>query len=152
MSLESRIPPPLVLLTFGAIMWFTTRPMQPLILPQPWRAVLILVPFVLGVLFAAPAIRAFIRAKTTINPVDITAASTLVKDGVFGVTRNPMYLGLSLVLLAWALYLARPLALLGPIMFALYITRFQIIPEERALRAKFGSDFEDYARRVRRWI
>ena len=152
MSLEARIPPPLALLTFGAIMWFTTRTMQPFIFPPPWRVVLILVPFVLGVLFAAPAIRAFVRAKTTINPVDITAASMLVKDGVFGVTRNPMYLGLSLVLLAWALYLARPLALLGPILFALYITRFQIIPEERALRVKFGSDFEDYARRVRRWI
>jgi protein-S-isoprenylcysteine O-methyltransferase Ste14 len=152
MSLEARIPPPLVLLIVGALMWISTRMLPAFIIPASWRVLVIALPFVLGALFAAPAIRAFGRAKTTINPVDINAASTLVKDGVFGVTRNPMYLGLSLVLLAWALFLARPLALLGPILFALYITRFQIIPEERALRAKFGSDFEDYARRVRRWI
>ena len=152
MSLETRIPPPLVLVVFGAFMWFTTRLTPAFIIPPPWRALLIAIPFILGVLFAAPAIRAFVRAKTTINPVDITAASTLIKDGVFRVTRNPMYLGLTFLLVAWTGYLARPLALLGPILFVLYITRFQIVPEERALRTKFGSDYEDYARRVRRWL
>ena len=152
MSLEARIPPPLVLLIVGAAMWLATRFVPELIIPTPWKVVLVIVPLVVGLLLAAPAIRAFARAETTINPVDITAASTLVNDGVFRVTRNPMYLGLTFLLLAWAVYLSRTLALLGPLVFVLYITRFQIIPEERALRAKFGAEFEDYARHVRRWI
>lgn len=152
MSLEARIPPPLVLLTIGAIMGFGTRSMQAFTLSPPWRPVLILVPLVIGILLAAPAIAAFFRAKTTINPIAISEASTLVQDGVFRVTRNPMYLGLALLLVAWANFLARPLAFLGPILFVLYITRFQIVPEERVLRAKFGAAFENYAHRVRRWI
>ena len=63
-----------------------------------------------------------------------------------------MYLGMLIGLLAWAVYLASALALLGPIAFALYITRFQIIPEERAMHSLFGSAFSEYSQSVRRWL
>jgi protein-S-isoprenylcysteine O-methyltransferase Ste14 len=79
-------------------------------------------------------------------------ATSLVTNGVYRYTRNPMYLGMLLVLLAWAIYLSAPAALMGPIAFWLYIQRFQIQPEERALVAMFGSAFTDYMSRVRRWI
>ena len=63
-----------------------------------------------------------------------------------------MYLGMFIGLLAWSVYLASALALLGPVAFALYITRFQIIPEERPMDSLFGSAFSEYSQRVRRWI
>lgn len=72
--------------------------------------------------------------------------------GVYRYTRNPMYLGLTMLLLAWTLYLAVPAALAGPLLFAAYITRFQIIPEERVLAQKFGADYAAYLRKVRQWL
>jgi protein-S-isoprenylcysteine O-methyltransferase Ste14 len=63
-----------------------------------------------------------------------------------------MYLGLNLVLFAWALFLSAPWAFIGPLAFVLYITRFQIVPEERVLENLFGPLFADYQTKVRRWI
>jgi protein-S-isoprenylcysteine O-methyltransferase Ste14 len=63
-----------------------------------------------------------------------------------------MYVGLACQLLAWTIALSVPLALAGPVIFVLFITRFQIVPEERALSAKFGPMCEEYKSRVRRWI
>ena len=63
-----------------------------------------------------------------------------------------MYVGLASLLVAWAIYLAAPLTLLGPLAFVLYITRFQIIPDERALSRIFGRSYDDYRARVRRWL
>jgi len=94
----------------------------------------------------------FWRARTTVNPTRPEATSTLVATGAFRVTRNPMYLGLFLVLAGWAAHLANFAALAGPLLFAVYITRFQILPEERVLANKFGPDFEAYRLRTRRWI
>lgn len=72
--------------------------------------------------------------------------------GVYRATRNPMYVGLALLLLAWTVYLGAPLALLGVAAFVAYITRFQIVPEERVLAQKFGPEFGAYRSRVRRWL
>ncbi len=72
--------------------------------------------------------------------------------GIYSITRNPMYLGLLFVLTAWSIFLANPLPFLMLPVFMLYINRFQIAPEERALTALFGSDFAAYQSRVRRWI
>lgn len=95
---------------------------------------------------------AFGRAKTTINPLRPANASSLVTSGIYRFTRNPMYLGLLFVLVAWALYLSSALAFVGPYLFVLYIRRFQIAPEERVLAAKFGDAYSDYTSQVRRWL
>jgi len=105
-----------------------------------------------GLLFMISGVMAFRSARTTINPVDIEAASALVTGGVFRRTRNPMYVGFTLLLLAWALYLAAPWTLLGVAVFIAFIQRFQILPEERVMRAKFGEAYAQYAVRVRRWL
>ncbi len=63
-----------------------------------------------------------------------------------------MYVGFASVLVGWAVYLGVPAALLGPIVFVLFITRFQIIPEERSLLSKFGPAFSEYQSKVRRWL
>jgi len=94
----------------------------------------------------------FRRHRTTIDPVRIEAASSLVTSGIFGVTRNPMYLGLAAILLGAAIVLRSPLALVGPAVFVAYIWRFQIIPEERVMREKFGADYAAYRQLVRAWL
>jgi hypothetical protein len=92
------------------------------------------------------------RAKTTINPFKPQNSTALVTSGVYRFTRNPMYLGLTLIVLGWATFLCSVWALAGPVLFVLYISRFQIEPEERILSAKFGAAYSDYVSRVRRWL
>src|SRR5664279_3386787 len=91
-----------------------------------------------GAAFSVGGVIAFRRAKTTVNPMKPEAASSLVSSGVYRATRNPMYVGLLLVLVAWAVFLSSFLALLGPLAFIACIGRFQITPEERVLSALFG--------------
>ena len=98
-----------------------------------------------------PAARAW-RNKTTISPVDLESASALVTSGVFRFSRNPMYVGFTAMLVGWAVCLAAPWALVGPVAFVLFTNRFQIIPEERVMRDKFGQAYDDYQAQVRRWI
>lgn len=106
----------------------------------------------LGIAFDFLGIIAFYRAKTTVNPLNPSNTSAIVQSGVYRYTRNPMYLGMLLVLLGFAVYLAHPAAFLLPPVFVAYLTRFQIIPEERLLTAKFDAAYLRYASRVRRWI
>lgn len=80
------------------------------------------------------------------------AATSLVVRGIYRYSRNPMYLGLLVVLLALALYLAKLSAFAMPPVFVLYLTALQIKPEEAALRERFGPEFDDYTARVRRWL
>ena len=105
-----------------------------------------------GLVFSAAGILSFRRARTTVNPTTPEAASFLVVSGIYRITRNPMYVGISLVLVAWAVFLSSAWALLGPAAFILYISRFQIAPEERALSKLFGAEYASYRARVRRWL
>jgi protein-S-isoprenylcysteine O-methyltransferase Ste14 len=150
--LEKLMPPPVVMLIVAAVMWVIARYDQRLAVPDVLRYAVAALLFVLALLIALTAIRAFARAETTVNPHRVEKTSALVTGGVFGFTRNPMYVGLTLVLLAWTVFLAAPWTLIGPVAFVFYITRFQIIPEERALAGKFGSDYAAYRARVRRWL
>lgn len=150
--LEHRIPPPLVGLLVAVAMWFLAGVSLHFQIAFPIRLALALVWALCGVAIAISGVAAFRRAQTTVNPLAPDAASSLVVLGVFHHTRNPMYLGMASVLIGWAIYLAAPMALLGPLLFAAYITRFQIIPEEQALTQNFGQAFADYRAQVRRWI
>lgn len=151
-ALENRIPPPILMIVTGALMAAVRLGSAAPCLPATGRWGLAGAFFLAAGLFGAPAFFAFGRAKTTIDPVQIDRASRLVTTGIYRTTRNPMYVALTLLLCAWTAWLNHPLAAFGPVFFALYITRFQIIPEERALSKKFGVAYEDYRRSVRRWI
>lgn len=150
--LEHRIPPPLVALLVGAAMAALAEVGPVFTLPVLARVA------VCGALIVAAAaleiggLIAFRAQRTTVNPMRPERASTLVTGGVYRITRNPMYLGLALLLLAWAVYLGAALAFAGVPVFMAYITRFQIAPEERALQARFGEAFTHYATQVRRWL
>jgi protein-S-isoprenylcysteine O-methyltransferase Ste14 len=150
--LENRIPPPLVTLIVGFAMWGASRLSSPLSIAPELRYAIVVLFFAAGALLGAPAVSAFVRARTTIDPVRIDTASTLVTSGIYRMTRNPMYLAMTSLLLSFAAYLAAPWSLLGPLFFVLFITRFQIVPEERAMSAKFGAHYADYIGRVRRWL
>ena len=151
-SLETRIPPPAIAAVVAIAMWAISR-IAPLIqVSAPLRTALSIAIALVGMGFALTAILSFRRARTTVNPTKPQATSSLVISGVYRVTRNPMYLGLLFVLVAWAVALSSPWALLGPAAFVLYIRRFQIVPEERALAALFGSEYSAYRSRVRRWL
>ncbi|EOS8553168.1 isoprenylcysteine carboxylmethyltransferase family protein [Vibrio vulnificus] len=95
---------------------------------------------------------AFRQAQTTVNPVKPESASTVVSNGIFAYTRNPMYLALLLLLLAYAIWLENMLAFVGCSLFVAYMNRFQIHPEERALEGLFGERYLFYKQKVRRWI
>lgn len=150
--LEHKIPPPIVVLIVAAAMWplASVAPFIPL--DSFWRWIIAAGLAAGGLLIAYSGVRDFARAKTTINPVNIDAASALVTTGIFAYTRNPMYLGWTVVLLGWAVFLGGVWTVLGPIAFVAFVSRFQILPEEKALAGKFGSSYESYKKKVRRWI
>lgn len=150
--LELLIPPPLVAVIFAAAMWGATFELPALPVDLAVRLLVAGGLATLAAVFAGLGIWAFRRAGTTVNPVAIDRASELVTSGVYGVTRNPMYLGLALLLCAWTAWLSQPWALLGPVAFVAYITRFQIMPEERMLTGKFGEAYARYRAQVRRWV
>ena len=107
---------------------------------------------IIGLFVMLAGVLSFRRMKTTVNPLQPGAATALVTGGVYRYTRNPMYLGMLLLLIGWAVYLSSPIALIGVLVFWFYISRFQIRPEERALAKLFGDGFSDYASRVRPWL
>ncbi len=150
--LELRIPPPVVTLVVGAGMWAVARVLPVLTLPIFVRLAVATALAAIGVAVAMGGVVSFRRARTTVNPLKPETSAALVSSGVYSFTRNPMYLGMLLVLIAWAVYLASIGSLVGPVLFAWFITRFQIVPEERVLDGLFGGAFAEYKARVRRWL
>ena len=151
-ALELRIPPPVVGLLVAAGMW-TVAHLPPILqLPKLVRLPVAVALGAIGIVIAIGGVMSFRRAKTTVNPLKPETSAALVSTGVYAFTRNPMYLGMVLVLFAWAAYLSSIWSLIGPVLFALYITRFQIIPEEQVLDRLFGAPFAEYKKRVRRWL
>lgn len=151
-ALELKIPPVAVVGAFAAAMWLLAIVSPALQISLPSRHVLALILMAGGAGVALSGIVSFAQAQTTINPLQPAAATALVESGVFRFTRNPMYLGMLGILLGWAAFLASLLAVLLLPGFVLYMTRFQIVPEERALTARFGAAFAGYAKKVRRWL
>lgn len=118
----------------------------------PGRLALAFIVLALGLTVVVAGVFEFRRARTTVDPMHPEKATAVVDSGVYRITRNPMYLGMLLTLIAWAVFLANPLTLAGPVLFILALNRLQIGPEERALTQRFGDPYGVYLRRVRRWI
>ncbi len=151
-ALELKIPPPVVGLLLGSAAWWLA-PLGPVIAwPEALRLGLAGGLALTGLALDFSGLVAFVRRHTTINPLSPHKSRALVTSGVYRFTRNPMYLGMVCLLSAWAVWLAALLPWLAPVAFVLYITRFQIRPEERVLAERFGPAYTDYTRRVRRWL
>ena len=151
-ALELKVPPPVLALCLALLMWFTSLLVPSVVVPFGVRLGVALALVVIGQSISISGIVSFRRAKTTINPVKPSAASSLVTSGVYRVTRNPMYLGLLVTLVAWAVFLSNLVALLAAPLFVLYMNRFQINPEERVLSSLFGAEYAVYKEKVRRWL
>jgi protein-S-isoprenylcysteine O-methyltransferase Ste14 len=151
-ALELKIPPPLVALFVAILMWLTPTLAGFPSIPLGLRRAVALALLCLGLSIAVSGVVAFRQARTTVNPIRASSASALVSSGVYRFTRNPMYLGLLLELIAWAMFLSNSLALLLLPVYVLYINRFQIIPEERVLTSLFGTEYSAYKKSVRRWL
>ncbi|MFT5100100.1 MAG: protein-S-isoprenylcysteine O-methyltransferase Ste14 [Planctomycetaceae bacterium] len=151
-ALENKIPPPIIMAVFLCVMWSVSFIGLTIELSAFTRGVIAILLLVSGVFFVAGGILTFKQAATTVNPLKPETASSLVTSGIYQITRNPMYVGLTLFLLAWSAYLCSVVAFCCVPVFVFYIHRFQITPEERALKEIFGSEFENYTSKVRRWI
>jgi protein-S-isoprenylcysteine O-methyltransferase Ste14 len=150
--LELRIPPPIVALIVAAGMWVAAHIPPSMHMHRLARLSVAVALAAVGIAVAISGVVAFRRARTTVNPLKPETSAALVSTGIYSITRNPMYLGMALVLFAWSAFLSSIWSLAGPVLFASYITRFQIIPEERVLEGLFGTAFAEYKKRVRRWL
>ena len=151
-TLELKIPPVVIGLLLGAAMYGLARLAPALAFVLPGARAIAAGLAAVGVLVALLGVASFRRAGTTVNPLQPAAAARLVVSGIYRRTRNPMYLGMLLVLLGWGVFLANVLALLAAITFIPLMNRLQIAPEERSLAANFGPAFTAYQSAVRRWI
>ena len=150
--LEHKVPPPIIGILSAGIMWVIAHYSFQINFPPMLTNSIAGFFLVIGLLLDSGGLVAFIRQKTTINPLKIETASSLVTRGIYRITRNPMYLGMAFLLTGFGVWLSTPLAFIGVVFFVGYITRFQIIPEERVLVEIFGKEYFDYKKRVRRWL
>jgi len=151
-GLELKIPPVALVFITAVLMWCAARAVPRLQLVLPARPLVFVSVMAIGIVIIGLGFFSFRRAGTTVNPTKPDSSSALVISGIYRVTRNPMYLGFLLMLSGWAIYLSNVMAFLFLPLFVLYLNRFQIGPEERALTSLFGQEFVAYTSRVRRWI
>lgn len=150
--LSLKIPPPVVALVTGTLMWALSQLVPAAAVNFPGHAAVAMSLALTGFMVDLAGFLSFRRARTTANPLTPGATTALVVIGIYRYTRNPMYVGLLLVLVGWATYLSNALCWAGIPLAAIYLTRFQIIPEERVLVEKFGAAYIDYQANVRRWL
>src|SRR5437763_10420109 len=105
MSIRLKVPPPIVALATGLLMWLIARLTHNLAMAIPFSRVLAALIFGLGLPISIAGVRSFRKARTTINPMKPDSASSLVDSGIYRFTRNPMYLGLLLALISLSVLL-----------------------------------------------
>ena len=148
--MNNKIPPPIVTLICGLAIYFSKTFFNKFFSYNNNTISLFLL--ILGFTVFTLAIKAFNRQKTTVNPLEPRQASSLVSSGIFKYSRNPMYLGMLIVLLSISFKFNLIGGIVISLFFYLFITKFQILPEEEAMNELFGDEFTEYSNRTRRWI
>jgi protein-S-isoprenylcysteine O-methyltransferase Ste14 len=151
-ALELKIPPPVVALLVAGAMWGGSLALPASAAPTTFHALAAIALALAGGVVALSGVISFRRAQTTVNPMKPERTASLVSGGIYSFTRNPTYLGLLLVLIAFTVYLSSIWQLVGPVIFVLYMNRFQVAPEERVLSRMFGVAYTTYQSKVRRWL
>ena len=150
--LDLKIPPPVITLLCAALAWVVAWFTPGFAYLVPARIPITVILVMAGFSLALAGLFAFRKAKTTPNPHTPEKSTYIVRSGPYRFTRNPMYLGLATFLLGICVSLHNPLTLVLVVLFLVYITKFQIIPEERFLLKIFGEPYVQYMRSVRRWL
>ena len=151
-NLGLKIPPLAQWLLIGVLMWLLARGFGADTSYSAFWSLLVILVLVAGVAVVALSVLTLYLAKTTIDPRYPHKTVRLITQGIFGYSRNPVYLGLLVMLLAWNLYLDSLYATPGLPLFVATITLLQIIPEERILTRQFGDSYQSYCGTVRRWL
>ena len=150
--LELKVPPLALVFLMAAFMWLARWAVPTFGFELPARTLFSVSAAVAGAVIGGLGFASFILAKTAVNPMKPDSSSSLVVSGIYRFTRNPMYLGFLLGLLGWAIFLSNALAFFLLPAFIVYMNRFQIEPEEKALARLFGEQFVAYSSRVHRWL
>jgi len=150
--LDFKIPPVALFLACAAAMWALAAAYVGAAFLLPGAAVAFVICVVLGGGIGIAGVAAFRRHSTTVDPTAPDKTKSIVTDSIYKYSRNPMYLALVVTLAGWGLFLQNVAALAVLPVFVVYMTQYQIKPEERILLARFGPDYDDYMANVRRWI
>lgn len=148
--MQNKIPPPIITLLNIYIIYSVDQVFSKF--NFPFQSIVSIFVGIEAILIIFFAIKEFKKAATTISPIQIDQVSSFVTTGIFRFSRNPMYLGLTSLQVAAGIYFGNWLVLVAVPMFIFYITFYQIIPEEKVLKEKFGDDFKIYCSKVGRWL
>ena len=146
----SKIPPPLVVLILVISTFFSSKKID--LIQIPFQSLISIFILSMGILILLNPVLKFKKSKTTINPIKFKKVNKLVTSGIYKYSRNPMYLGLLMIVDSSSIFYLNIYSILTPLFFYLWINRFQIKREEVFLTEKFGEDYLSYKKKTRRWI
>jgi protein-S-isoprenylcysteine O-methyltransferase Ste14 len=145
-----RIPPPILVLALVISNFFSSKKIDLIHLPnQDLISITILL---IGVLILTNPIFKFIKSKTTIDPIKFKKVNKLITSGIYKYSRNPMYLGLLMIVISTSIFYLNIFSITTPFLFYFWMNRFQIKSEEIFLTEKFGREYMSYKTKTRRWI
>ncbi|WP_372384076.1 isoprenylcysteine carboxylmethyltransferase family protein [Vibrio sp. BS-M-Sm-2] len=150
--LELKVPPVALFILVLVASYFSAQQLNTGAVGLPFKFIILGVGIVLSGVIGLAGVWEFRKQKTTVNPIKVGTASTVVDSGIFGYTRNPMYLGLFILLFSFGYFFQNIFSVLLSFGFVIYMNYFQIKPEERALEQLFGAEYVDYKQKVRRWV
>jgi protein-S-isoprenylcysteine O-methyltransferase Ste14 len=151
-ALELKIPPPIYALSIALLMWLLNKYIPVVhFIESPWNRVGLSIVIAAG-LFDLWSLFLFFKKRTTPNPMKPENTTGLVITGLYKISRNPMYVGLLIMLFGFAIWLGSLTPFLVLPLFYIVITAMQIKPEERFLLKKFGKEYQTYKDSVKRWL
>jgi len=145
-----KIPPPILVIILITSIYFSSDKLD--LISIPYRTLFSIVILSIGILVIINPVVKFIKSKTTVNPVEFKNVEKLVTSGIYKYSRNPMYLGMIMIIISTTVYYLNFYSLLTPFIFYFWINRFQIKREEVFLEEKFGQEYLSYKTKTRRWI
>ena len=145
-----KIPPPLIVLTLIISIYFSSKRID--LINIPFQLEISFFILSLGILIFINPVLKFIKSKTTINPIQFEETNKLVTSGIFKYSRNPMYLGMLMIIISTSIFYLNIYSMLTPFLFIFWINKFQIKREEAFLAEKFGKEYLSYKNKTRRWI
>ena len=149
-KMKKKIPPPILALLMIGLVYLSSLLIGSV--SFDYQASLSVLLVIVGLSCALPSFRLFARNKTTISPFTPSETSVLITEGMYRYSRNPMYLGLLLLIIAATIWFGTWFGIIISLFFILLINILQIIPEEEALLQIFGEEYLEYKKKVRRWI
>ena len=145
-----KIPPPLIVLTLIISIYFSSKKID--LINIPFQLEISFFILSLGILVFINPVLKFIKSKTTINPIQFEETNRLVTSGIFKYSRNPMYLGMLMIIISTSIFYLNIYSILTPFLFVFWINKFQIKREEAFLAEKFGKEYLSYKNKTRMWL